>query len=383
MTADIGLFAAAGRWRLVTGDERVEIGDDPSALLRSHQRGGRRILIGLGGDDVYPVTLGVDDIGGKVDDAAVRYELEQHLPLDAESLATDWHRTGDAVATFSIDADAHRPMLDRLRSEGWRLAGLTATAAAVADEDGPTWWRDGPRVDRIETRRGRLLRWHRGWADASPADGTEIDDASTRIESDDGLHRRLAASLNRPPRLDLLRGPLAEFRDRPRGGGGVGRAAAAALVLGAAAAGTGWYRTSRLRSAAEKLRRDQAAAIADAFPGRRVPAAPLRWLRSETARASANRSAAVPRVGPPAADVLRAAVGALPPGVSLDVDRIDVSDGRLSLGIEVASIADAGRIADALADRGFDVDPPVTDRNDDGRFITRIDGVFDGDDRRE
>ena len=139
MTADIGLFAAAGRWRLVTGDERVEIGDDPSALLRSHQRGGRRILIGLGGDDVYPVTLGVDDIGGKVDDAAVRYELERHLPLDAESLATDWHRTGDAVATFSIDADVHRPMLDRLRSEGWRLAGLTATAAAdeiVSDTDG-------------------------------------------------------------------------------------------------------------------------------------------------------------------------------------------------------------------------------------------------------
>ncbi|TWU58429.1 hypothetical protein Poly51_12070 [Rubripirellula tenax] len=356
------------------------------------------------------------------DRSAMAFELEDHLPVDAESFVADYVVTDSESAshkTVSAIAIEHLRFIDI--AEAFEAVGIpvrsivpTAVLAArsiahrhPASVDARIWLADATHFDSIGFSDGRIAAWKH-----LPLDSDAIlqhialdigSDQKTYIISDniDTLEMLKSASLGSEsmgeslsdhiqfgaaayladqsgPWFDLRRDRLAPT-DRLRALRTQLRflAIAASLFCIAVAAG-GWYRKSRIEAEVASVLNRQQDVFKAGFPGTKPPAAIVRRVRSEHAKVIGSRGTPAVNVPTPAARVLRLVLASLPTETRFRIEGISINDGSVRLDLQVRSPVDAGKIASSLSVAGFNVNPPVTNQKDTQTFTSTIEAQWKG-----
>jgi hypothetical protein len=353
----------------------------------------------------------------KMDPVALGYELESHLPIDAESTAADFQSIrSDRVAAVAADARIIQPWLEALQEADIQVSAIVPRTLIFVrgwltkhPQGNHRLWiagADSSEVVDIENDRVITWKWLPVGDDAiaqymtlHPTDAENaviIDDIGVETEPPSILasYDTTVASqvIAEPIRLhargkhddwwNLMRGPLAPSDPlwtirRPLRTFVIAAGAFVAAIWLAS-----WFRGNRIESEIQFLQSEQQTAFRETYPDRRVPAATLRWVRSEYARALGSRGAGTQIDAPLAsADILRRLLVALPRDLRLRIDRIDIQDDGLSLDVQVQRPVDAGSIATALAAIGFDVKPPITTQRDSQTYDSTIEAVFLGENK--
>ncbi len=157
---------------------------------------------------------------------------------------------------------------------------------------------------------------------------------------------------------------------------------AAAIACLLAVAIGGWWRGKRIEAEIERLNQQQRAAFQELFPDARVPAALLRRVRSEHAKVRGSRVGSTDIDAPQSAtEVLEQLLAALPDTVRFRITSVKILNGRVDIDLQVRTTVDAGALAGALEENGFEVEPPVTTRKDARTFDSTLEARWVG--RRE
>jgi type II secretion system protein L len=423
MTQGVCLIVERSRdWQLIVGSDHAQLPSDApieelvnrlQAMIRS--AGLKRIdaILAPASTSCFFATIRVDAGISASDRAALLYELEDHLPIDAESMVADFvalppQPGGDqAFAAVAVAFERLRQIADALEAAGIPVRSIVPAtvlaARALCRGSKPAETIDYLLVDEskcdVVTIRGetivdwkhldlsanRLQRF-RLLRNADP-DRTVVVGADAAQQAmveavlgacefaEDPLQRHLLRGAERALAshskqwLDLRRdqlGPSDPLRPiQPQ----LRRAAVAATACLLAVIAGGWWRTRRIESRIADVQSQQTQLFQAAFPGTPVPGALLRRIRSEHARVLGSRGASadvdVPQSAP---DVLRELLASLPEDLRLRITSLDIADGEVQLDVQVRSPVDAGRLATSLAAAGFDVKPPVTTQQDTGTF---------------
>lgn len=353
----------------------------------------------------YFCLLKSSEIVDARDRQAMLFELENHLPIDAESMVADFVAvsSGDqpAVSAVAIDTDRWRRIVDAFERADLPVRSIVPSAVLATralsqqvhlGETTELFLADEDELDVIDLRGDAMLGWKHlarepaairrhqvlkeTEADATVVVGLDPDQYSELTGSDaDFIDQDRETLIARGAEL-LLETPSARWFELRRGAlapsdplRAIGRqlrwvAVAAAACLLALAVG-GWWRKHRIEQEIENVRIAQTDAFREAFPDSRMPGAVLRRVRSEHSKVlnsrGENTDIEVPDSAP---DTLRRLLAAIPDGVRYRVMRIEIRNGEVNLLLQVKNTVDAGRIASAIAEAGFRVDPPGTRRID-------------------
>lgn len=347
------------------------------------------------------------------DRAALAFELEDHLPIDAESFVADFVETGPSeISAIAIEHARWKPLTDAIESVGVSVrsivpAAVLATRGFVCEaktpDDGRLFWFDGNDVDVVDVTDGRIVDWKhlRGSSDVIQRDRQFRGDAAmtwvggeppnetmpTAIEAAIGPHQRLPrpmmeyeaiganayAADQGGPWFDLRRDALAAldpFRAVHKNLRALALASVACFLTLVAA---GYYRSVRIENRIAQLRDQQVDLFEKSFPDTKAPGAILRRVRSEHARLVGARGGQA-SVGAPvnAPEILRRVLGSLPVDVRFRIEALAITDGSVDLDLQVRSPVDAGAVAAALSAAGFATDPPVTLQKDAKTFTSTI-----------
>ena len=351
------------------------------------------------------------------DHLAIRFELEHHLPLDAESMVIDYIiDESDAQPTAHVLAIGWKPwrkIVDAIESSGKRVHAIVPKSVmicrtlanqsrdkglqtvVVIDDEGIDWLTiDGQGIrgwNRI-TKDETSIKLHHA-ATQSDHDRVTIvgrsaevaawlTGAGYRVETHPNAALELAlqgaALYEKHPESawpNLLRAELAPSDSLHAILGSLRIAVVAGALLLLCVVLGSWWRRGRIDSEIASIRMHQRSAFKSAFPDARVPAALLRRVRSEHTKMKGSRGATSNIDLPVAAPkVLGDLLKGIPEGLRFQVDRIDISDGNLDLDVLVVNDTDAGKIANALANAGFVVNPPITEQTDSQMFQCQITG---------
>ncbi len=427
-----GCLVIEGRreWQIVVGDqtEWLSIDVDPGELPLCANR-----MIGLSkykkpttvlapaSASCFFCLLKPAEIVDARDRQAMLFELENHLPIDAESTVADFIPVPSSGAQAPVSAVAIAVARWQAIVESFESADLpvrsivpasTLAARAVCKkialaETTELFLADDDHVDVIDLRNDTILGWKHLALDAMAIrrhhalNQTNIDqtvvvgldpsayaaitgdsNAEFVSEARDDLIVQGADLLLEDPSsrsFELRRGALAPG-DPLRA---IGRqlrwvAVAAAACLLALAVG-GWWRTQRIEQEIENVRAAQADSFQNAFPGARMPGAVLRRVRSEHSKVlnsrGENTDIEVPRSAP---DILRRVLAAIPTDIRYRITRIEILNGEVELLLQVKNTVDAGKIATSISESGFQVDPPGTRRVDPQTFESDLKATWIG-----
>ncbi len=356
------------------------------------------------------------------DRVELTYALEDHLPIDAESMVADFRpveTSGEAakqVAAVAVPLEPWGAISASFESAGIAVrsivpASLLAVGALASQY---SQWQtvdyllvQGATCDWIRTQRGSITDWkvlametkslhqHR-MLEPSAADKIVVvasgSEDQQQIESVFGSTESVSQPLDvfelqggemlikrRFSPFDLRRdllGPPDAFRliQTP-----MRCAVVAAIVLLIAVTFGSWYRTQRIETEIASLQTEQRSLFKTAFPEQRIPAALLRRVRSEHARVMASRGSGGSIDLPLSArSMLLRLLSSLPNDLRFRVTKIDIDNGRLDVELEVRSPVDAGTLASHLSSVGFSVKPPVTTQSDAKTFVSSLEAEWVG-----
>lgn len=417
-------------WHIIAGDQSELLSIDVVAeelpvcsdlIMGLAKQKNANVVLAPSSASCFFCLLDSEDIVDARDRQAMLFELENHLPIDAESTVADFvtvPSTADPppVSAVAISATRWRGIANAFEEADLPVrsivpASILATRAICRHielaETAELFLVDDGFVDIIELRNETVLRWkhlalntkaikrHRALSETEadrtlvvglvPGAYAEFADADDADFLDGDFHDFVvegAMLLREKPSsrwFELRRGALAPS-DPLRAIGIQLRwvAVAAAACLLALAVG-GWWRTTRIEKEIEDLRATQTNMFEEAFPGARVPGALLRRVRSEHSKVLSSRGEntdiQIPQSAP---DLLRRVLAALPTDVRLRITRIEIIDGDVDLMIQVKNPVDAGRIATAISQAGFEVDPPGTRRVDEQTFESDLKATWVG-----
>jgi hypothetical protein len=356
------------------------------------------------------------------DRTALVFELEDHLPIDAESMVADFvvlpsSSANKTVASVAIEIDRWREIADDFESAGILVssivpAAVLATRSICHDlnftDTVEVLLAGNSTCDLIQVQSETIVAWKHSRLDPNRlrrhklldtrgsdrvivvgADETQqsmIRSVYNAIESVPGSYEShlirgadLSSSKASQRWFDLRRdqlGPSDRFRPIQTHLRLVTLAAVAcllAVVIG------GWYRTQRIETEIANVRNRQQELFQTAFPNTKVPGALLRRVRSEHARVIGSRGATsqvdIPTSAP---EILRTLLAALPQDVRFRIESLTVLNGQVDLDLQVRVPTDAGKLAMSLESAGFDVKPPVTTQQDAKTFDSVLEATWIG-----
>lgn len=356
------------------------------------------------------------------DRVELTYALEDHLPIDAESMVADFARVagtesiGKRVAAVALAIQRWKPIADALESRAVSVrniipASLLAVGALVSrfaqHETVDYFIVQDSHCDWVRTDRGAVIGWKYVALDPDALTRLRLlqqpDAEVTVVVTSDLKHQQMieqvcgrsevvsesiggykleGAELALRRRLNTFElrrdqlgppDPLRPIQTPLR------FAVAAAFALLIAIAAGGWFRAQRIEAEIAEIQLQQRTLFRTAFPESRVPAALLRRVRSEHARVMASRGRSGEVELPISATrVLRHLLIALPDDLRYRVTRIDVNNGQLDLDLQVRSPVDAGTLASHLSAAGFAVKPPVTTQSDARTFQSSLEARWSG-----
>ncbi len=371
--------------------------------------------------------LEADDEVDIRDRAALAYQLEDHLPIDAEAMAADFvalppprldvNSVKTEIAAVGIEVERWRAIADAFEMSGFPVRCIVPSAVLISRsicrdlnfaDTVDILCVDSDRCDLVTIQSETLIGWKRTTCDENSLRRHRLldvenpdrvivvgaDDAAREMIQQTFLdaefhsdpvetHLRAGADLylaSPSPRwFDLRRDrlgasdPLRPVQSELR------LATVAAVVCLLAIVIGGSWRTIRIENAISRVHSQQEEMFEKAFPGVKVPAALMRRVRSEHTRVMGSRGVASEvEVPQSATDVLRELLAALPADVRFRIESLSILNGRVDLDLQVRSPVDAGTLASSLSSSGFDVKPPVTTQKDAKTFESTLEAVWSG-----
>lgn len=356
------------------------------------------------------------------DRTALVFELEDHLPIDAESMVADFAvlPTADVdktVAAVAIETARWREIADAFESAGIPVSAIVPSAVLATRSVCKNFrFTDAfdlllvrqSQCDLLKVRSETIIGWKHTQLEATQlrrnklldADGFnrvvvvgadesqasviqqqygEVQDISGTVESHvaDGAEMLFAKDSQRwfNLRRDQLgpSDPLRPIQSHLR------LVTIATLACLLAVIAGGWWRTQRIENEIAEVRNRQSELFAEAFPNTRIPGALLRRVRSEHARVVGSRGVSsqidLPQSAP---EILRTLLKAFPSDVRFRIERLQILNGTVDIDFQVRVPTDAGKLAIALESAGFDVKPPVTTQKDAKTFDSLLEAIWIG-----
>ncbi len=356
------------------------------------------------------------------DRTALAFELEDHLPIDAESMVADFvvvpsSQMEKTVAAVAVPTERWKKIAEAMESSGLPVRSIVPRAILAAralsdsielDETTELLLVADDQCDAITLENRTIAAWKYFRVDADPlrrhrlldggdaktvlVTGSDANQQSTiadvypsairHAESTDAAVLRGASALLTHPSnkwFDLRRdalGPSDPLRAIQKQIRLLGVAAVTCLL---AVAVGGWWRATRIEQQLAGVRAQQQQLFREAFPNSQVPGALLRRVRSEHTKVLGSRGATTEIDIPVSAPtILRELLSALPGTVRFRITRIKILDGRVDLDLQVRSPVDAGALATSLSAAGFDVEPPGTTQKDAQTFESLLEAKWVG-----
>ncbi|MBE3068813.1 MAG: hypothetical protein IMZ66_01115, partial [Planctomycetes bacterium] len=370
---------------------------------------GEGLVLGLPSAQVYSAEVASDGLPRKDRRQALTYRLEEHLPLDAESLTADFlPPVGGRTFGVAVETAPAGDLIERLARAGIEVEAVCPTALLalwqlVDHLDGAAGFclmGQAGGVDVFRIRDGRPVSWHTVEADpGEAAQAVQVDLLAQPPE--DGAGGQLVAADLGPEFLEavagrtglvcrhvdeasavalaaqaapaVLEGRGAGWVNLRRGdlapGDRLGRlrrplqaAAALVLVLLAVVTGGAWWRAGRYEAQAAGHIEEQRAVFLRLYPNQRVPGSVRRHLASEATRlaALAGTDQAVPD-RPAALDTARRVVSGLPADLRARLVMLRIEPAEVYLEGQARSHADAEAVARGIAAQGLAMEPPRTE----------------------
>lgn len=359
-------------------------------------------------------TTFATDFGSKNDARALLYQLEASLPFDAEDAVADFVGSGSQRLGVAIDSRRLTEFIREVEQTGIRVQSVVPSilmaTQSFADSDGDFVWRGLGATDWVSVRGGQLQDWSHmpddpravvrtlkleGVTDPRVVEDT-ADPGHTATGSGSAFADDIGAALvhgassvdhvssfaaklvggHVTPWVELRRGALANGDERRpyRRALNLFLLMAAALLVAFSLAC--WNRAGKYSAFAETAAADQRKLFKEAFPGSRVPGAPLSRLRSEHKRSLSSRQTnAGVKLPVSAIEPTYRVLAALPEDLRVRFTEFSVTNGGLELEVEIGNFGDATRLASALERQGFTVSPGRQENLGDGRITTRLTAV--------
>ncbi len=356
------------------------------------------------------------------DRSSLIYELENHLPIDAESMAADFsvlpataHEDqtlhGSSVSAIAVEVHDWKPLADKLESANIPVTNIIPSAIlaiaslnakhsfagtsslmlchanhadliTLADDHISSW--KYAKLEAASLERHKFLDLPESnqilVVDCTEAQGSLIRDhvGSVQIEPDSLVASCLQganAVFSKPASIhfNLRRDDLASedpLRPINRQLSWLAFAVAACLITMIFGS---WWRTTKIENKIAENLLAQSEVFKESFPDTRVPASLLRRVRSEHSRIMGSRNATKQIEAPNSAtEVMRVLLASLPTDIRVRISSIDIRNGALDLTFQVQHFVEAGIVAEALSQSGFDVSQPATAQKDAKTFESTI-----------
>lgn len=418
-------------WLIVLGTERQNLAADAGpdelagGVLQLAQQAGIKhpdCILAPDSESCFFATLSPSDDVDLRDRAALTFELEDHLPIDAESMVADFavvpsNGPTKTVSAIAIEIQRWHGLIEAVESAGLTVRSIvpravlaaSALAEIVAVDDGVQLFLvDEGHGDCLTLRKRTISSWKRlainaeslrrhSLLDAGNEDEVAVAGANPNQQSliskvfpgarivdqtSDELVVQGATALlaSRSSRsFDLRRGALGPSDPLRAIGSQLRWVGIAATLLLLALSIGGWWRTHRIEQQVANVRAEQNALFRQSFPDARVPAALLKRVRSEHMKVLGSRGESTQVDIPVSAPhVLRKLVAALPADVRFRFKSIRVLDGRVDLDLQVRNPVDAGTLATSLSAAGFEVKPPGTTQQDGKTYDSTLEATWVG-----
>jgi hypothetical protein len=413
-------------WRIVAGEGTEASGHQfaPSDLLEQPELivqalsdldlAGQPVVVGLGSAWCVAVTVPVASPQMLRKRTAMRYLLEEWIPWSAEDFVVDYIGQQSSAFMVAVRLEPLRSFLRALEDLDVTITTVSPTAilavsdllnsAAKLPSDITLAWQHDQHIEVFTINHGRLHRWSRCecsgeavarelqvqaedntlphvFVDIEPELAVELQQRGLKIEGqrDDNLLEaadRIAKSVSighQDALLDLKRDELAGTQPTKRFAKEFARLQlATAVVLILIAVGF-WLRGNLYQEAIVDVEAELAEIHMKLFPNKEVPPDVVAAVNREFQQLQGTRSISseLP-VRADASAVLQNLLSTLPKDLRFRLPEIQIEEGRISLGGEVRSNADADKIAAALRQGGFTVESPKTQRLSDQGFTIRL-----------
>ena len=395
-----------------------------SREINTAKLGSPKCIIAPASNSCFFTLMSLDPDVDIRDRPTLMYELENHIPLDAESMAADFvaipdhcvtgervpqksSQQANCISAVAVDVAPWKRLADALETEGILVStitpsvGLAINSVASTDTQDTTTeiiFCDGDYSDIVTLTNGMILAWKHQKTDVATLTRHKLLDtpasARTMVVGCTPEQADMIRSVFGPIDIDPVpledhyaRGAILSLAERTTHRFNLRRdhlapddplrpiakqvnwvACSAAICLLAMIVGS-WWRSERIEEKIDNVLKTQSTAFQQSFPATKVPASLMRRVRSEHLRITGSRNASneidVPR---PAAQIVRELLVLLPEDIRFRVGGIDIRNGDVEIDLQVRRPVDAGVIAEALSQGGFEVAPPVTTQKDSKTF---------------
>lgn len=384
------------------------------AALSARDYQGEPVIVGLATSWCLTATIDVSSPQMLRKPRVLHYQLEEWIPWSAEEYVSDFVGHRDQALMVAVRHKGLAGLLRALEGLGI-LVPIVAPTIWLALEDHllakdlpathVLFWQEVQNVDVVVTRAGRPLKWNRLPAQAaeiarvvrlqlltetvpevlvrglSPDLLQALKKETPEVNELENVSQQQAAA-RCCHRISLgLQEPLLNFRRDELGGQRRFQAlskelgwlkVAAAVMLICLSCGF-WLRGTSYEQASGRVHTELAQIYESLFPEKPVPDRIGNAISDEYRRLRGTRAPAGELPRPAAADlVLQRVLTALPEEMRFRMPEIQIDRNRVFLSGEVRSNADADRIAAALRDHDFQVDPPRTQRLAEKGFSVRL-----------
>lgn len=356
------------------------------------------------------------------DRPALIYELENHLPIDAESMAANFTSLPESVSqdqklpekslsAIAVEVKDWKPLADTLETKGIPVTNIIPDVALAVTSLHEKHSLSGfsnlilcreNHADMITLADDRILSWKYTKLEAESLkrhksldiqECNEVlvvgctEEQATLIRNNVGpvridtepleMHHLHGANsaVSKPASIEynLRRDGLASDDPlRPITKQLSWLAFAIGTLLLVTIAGS-WWRSARIEARTSEILQAQSTAFKQSFPDTRVPASLLRRVRSEHTRIMGSRNASKQIEAPgSAAELMGVLLASLPTNTRARISSIDIRNGNMELTFQVQHFVDAGVIAEALSQAGFEVSQPATAQKDAKTFESTI-----------
>lgn len=399
------IFAEEGAWRIgvLARGGSVSMIDAPAGSLAealATAGGSREVVLALTSRDCLCAPISTVDLpAGRQRGGAMRYRLEEKLPVAAEDVVADFISAGERALGVCVERRALQPRVSTIEAAGVRViavcpASVLALQQFTAANPASTalqmilWATGAHTAELFVLADGRLVAWY--VLPDAPADvALHVRMAMLTSEahpsnliacgaSADVVSnvRELGIDVVESPAVDVSQLATLAARGRTRAwinfvdGGAAGQAsrgtrwmAAAIFLLLTSIAAALFVRAARYERLTAQYQTETESLFRQALPGQPVPEDVRSRLASEAQAGPRATSVGATRSAAQGRNLLalRDMMTHLPADAKFRVYELRLGDGAFTLEGEAASLGDADAVATSLrAGSGFEVEPPRT-----------------------